>query len=112
MRFSTVAGSILALSNIAHASGEATVRQASVDDLKEVFATVEPLHQLIARSRIGGAVRVTHHTRRRPGAARSGASVVADPKLALQIQTLISASARRSLSVTRQRAILRARRSW
>ena len=88
MRFSTVAGSILALSNIAHASGEATVRPASVDDFKAVIATVEPLHQLIARSRIGGTV-VSLTTREGDQAQPSQElAVVADPKLALQIQAL------------------------
>jgi multidrug efflux pump subunit AcrB len=37
-------------------AAEITVHVAPIEDLKAVIATVEPVHQLIARTRIGGAV--------------------------------------------------------
>lgn len=71
-------------------AAEVTVRAGPVEDRKAVIATVEPVHQLLARARIGGTV-VTLKTREgdRVGDGQELA-VVADPKLALQAQALDS----------------------
>lgn len=37
-------------------AGEITIRPTLVEDRKAVFATVEPVRQLVARSRIGGTI--------------------------------------------------------
>ena len=37
-------------------AAEIAVHVAPIDDLKAVIATVEPVHQLVARARIGGTV--------------------------------------------------------
>lgn len=69
-------------------AGEITIRPTLVEDRKAVFATVEPVRQLVARSRIGGTI--ASLVAAEGAVARSGEelAVVADPKLALQIQAL------------------------
>ena len=78
-----LAGSVVAGAALA---GEVVVRSAEVEDRKAVIATVEPVRQLVARARIGGTV--VSLTIKEGNAVTSGqeVAVVADPKLALQIQ--------------------------
>lgn len=88
MRISAIAGGLLMLSSAAQAASETVIRRTMVEDRKAVIATVEPVHQLVARSRIGGTV-VSLTTREGDQAQPSQElAVVADPKLALQIQAL------------------------
>lgn len=69
-------------------AGETVVRATSVDDMKAVIATVEPVRQLVARARIGGTVA---SLRIREGdVVSAGAEIasIADQKLFLQMQGL------------------------
>lgn len=84
------AGLLLALAapQPAAVAREVTIAPTTVDDRKAVVATVEPVHQLMARSRIGGTV--ASLTIKEGEQAKTGQelAVIADPKLALQIQAL------------------------
>ena len=64
------------------------VRESEIVDRKAVIATVEPLHQLIARARIAGAI--ASLTIKEGDDVKAGQIVaeVADQKLALQMQAL------------------------
>ena len=64
------------------------VRSMDVVDRKAVIATVEPVHELVARARIGGTI--ASLAVREGDSVRAGAevAVVADQKLALQMQAL------------------------
>ena len=78
-----------ALSTLTSATaGEFRVKQAEIDDLKAVIATVEPVRQLVARARIGGTV--VSLSVKEGDAVLSGAEIarVVDQKLALQMQAL------------------------
>lgn len=88
MRAVTIAGFILAFGSAAQAASEVVVQPMTVEDRKAVVATVEPVHQLVARSRIGGTV--ASLTTKEGEQAKPGQelAVIADPKLALQIQAL------------------------
>ena len=79
-------------------AGDVTVSPRMVDDLKAVIATVEPLHQLTARARIGGTViKLTIKEGDRVDAGNVVA-VVVDQKFALQLDALDA----RILSATAQ----------
>jgi membrane fusion protein, multidrug efflux system len=69
-------------------AAETTVRLAPIDDLKAVIATVEPVHQLVARARIGGTV--TSLKIKEGDIVAEGAQIasVADQKPFLQMQAL------------------------
>ena len=69
-------------------AGETTLHLAPIDDLKAVIATVEPVHQLIARARIGGTV--TSLKIKEGDIVAEGAQIAAvvDQKLSLQMQAL------------------------
>jgi RND family efflux transporter MFP subunit len=69
-------------------AGEHVVRTGTVDDRKAVIATVEPVHQLVARARIGGTVVALKTREGDRVTAGQELAVVADPKLALQAQAL------------------------
>lgn len=69
-------------------AGEVTIAPAQVEDRKAVVATVEPVHQLVARSRIGGTVASLMIKEGQQAKTGQELAVVADPKLALQIQAL------------------------
>jgi RND family efflux transporter MFP subunit len=72
-------------------AGEAYVaRSLDVVDRKAVIATVEPVHQLVARARIGGTIATL--TIKEGDTVDAGAVIaqVADEKLALQMQALDS----------------------
>ena len=61
---------------------------ASIDDLKAVVATVEPVHQLVARARIGGTVTALKIKEGDVVVAGAEIALVADQKLFLQMQAL------------------------
>ena len=85
------AGLILALSAALSGSAgaaEIAVHVASIDDLKAVVATVEPVHQLVARARIGGTVTALKIKEGDVVAAGAEIALVADQKLFLQMQAL------------------------
>ena len=69
---------------------EHAVTRQRVDDRKAVIATVEPVHELLARARIGGTVASLAAKEGDRVAAGDRIAVVADPKLLLQIQALQS----------------------
>lgn len=72
------------------AAAEIAVAKRSVEDRKAVIATVEPVHELVARARIGGTI-VTLTVREGDRvAAGDRVAVVADQKLVLQMQALQS----------------------
>jgi membrane fusion protein, multidrug efflux system len=66
------------------------VHATDVADRKAVVATVEPLHQLVARARIGGTIASLAIKEGDVVAAGAEIAVVADQKLALQMQALDS----------------------
>lgn len=69
-------------------AAEITVHVAPIDDLKAVIATVEPVHQLIARARIGGTVAELKIKEGDVVTAGAEIASVADQKLYLQMQAL------------------------
>jgi RND family efflux transporter MFP subunit len=79
----------LALSPPAYAAADRfVVHVAEIQDQKAVIATVEPVHQLLARARIGGTI-VSLKAKEGEGAtAGQEVATVADPKLIIQIQAL------------------------
>ena len=66
------------------------MRAIDVADRKAVVATVEPVHQLVARARIGGTIASLAIKEGDVVAAGAEIAVVADQKLALQMQALDS----------------------
>jgi membrane fusion protein, multidrug efflux system len=66
------------------------VHSTDVADRKAVVATVEPVHQLVARARIGGTIASLAIKEGDVVAAGTEIAVVADQKLALQMQALDS----------------------
>jgi RND family efflux transporter MFP subunit len=69
-------------------AAEIAVHVSAVEDLKPVIASVEPVHQLLARARIGGTV--TELKIKEGDVVTAGAEIasVADQKLFLQMQAL------------------------
>lgn len=89
MRFALIVFSTVILAPYAFAE-DISVHSSQVDDLKSVIATVEPVHLLAARARIGGTIirlKVREGDRLAAGAE---VGLVVDQKLALQIQALDS----------------------
>lgn len=78
---------LLLLAGAAHAA-EVVVSVRQVDDRKAVIATVEPIRQLVARTRLGGTI--TSLKAREGDTVAAGAQIafVEDPKLVLQRQAL------------------------
>ena len=66
------------------------VRTTEVTDRKAVIATVEPIHELVARARIGGTIASLTIKEGDTVAAGAQVAVVTDQKLALQMQALDS----------------------
>jgi membrane fusion protein, multidrug efflux system len=64
------------------------VHSAEIVDRKAVIATVEPVHQLVARARIGGTIVSLAVKEGDTVAAGARIALVADEKLALQMQAL------------------------
>lgn len=69
-------------------AAETVVHVASLEDLKAVIASVEPVHQLIARARIGGTVTALKIKEGDNVVAGAEIASVADQKLFLQMQGL------------------------
>ena len=67
-----------------------TVERRVVDDRKAVIATVEPVHELLARARIGGTVSALTVREGDRVAAGDRIAIVLDPKLLPQMQALQS----------------------
>ena len=85
---------------------------ASIDDLKAVIATVEPVHQLVARARIGGTVTALKIKEGDVVVAGAEIALVADQKLFLQMQALDQRKSNRNRrNATRRRPTSTARRS-
>ncbi len=74
----------------AFAADTFVVHATDVADRKAVVATVEPVHQLVARARIGGTIASLAIREGDVAAAGAEIAVVADQKLALQMQALDS----------------------
>ena len=72
------------------AQDAAVVRAQAVDDRKAVIATVEPVHELVARARIGGTITRLSVKEGDQVATGDRIAVVADQKLVLQMQALAS----------------------
>lgn len=70
------------------AAQQATVARKQVDDRKAVIATVEPVRELRARSRIAGTIAALTVREGDSVAAGDRIALIVDPKLALQIQAL------------------------
>lgn len=81
---------ILAAATTPTLAAETTVTRRAVEDRKAVIATVEPVHELLARARIGGTVTMLGIKEGDRVAAGDRLAVVADQKLALQMQALQS----------------------
>ena len=88
----TVAAVVLGLNTYVSASfaAEQTVRLRAVDDQKAVIATVEPVHELLARARIGGTITSLAVKEGDRVTAGDQIAVIADQKLLLQMQALQS----------------------
>lgn len=85
-----VAVLLVALATPALADQQFTVKRVMVDDLKAVIATVEPVHELVARARIGGTVASLSIKEGDRVAANARIATVADQKLLLQMEALQS----------------------
>ncbi|MFI5001995.1 MAG: efflux RND transporter periplasmic adaptor subunit [Reyranellales bacterium] len=72
------------------AIAQQTVVRQQVDDRKAVIATVEPVRELRARSRIGGTISALTVREGDRVAGGDRIALIVDPKLALQIQALES----------------------
>jgi len=72
------------------AAAEQTVHRQAVADRKAVIATVEPVHELIARARIGGTIATLAVKEGDRVGAGDRLAVIADQKLVLQMAALQS----------------------
>jgi membrane fusion protein, multidrug efflux system len=81
---------LLIISFGASLAQETTAAQRMVDDRKAVIATVEPVHELIARARIGGTITTLSIKEGDQVAAGDRVAVVVDQKLLLQMQAVAS----------------------
>ncbi|AWK88670.1 efflux RND transporter periplasmic adaptor subunit [Azospirillum thermophilum] len=70
------------------ADGRITVRPRPVEDLKAVFATVESVHETLARTRIGGTIADLTVKEGDKVATGQRLATVRDPKLPLQLASL------------------------
>ena len=89
LRLVTAAAVLLAAGN-AWAAEFFVVHLADIADQKAVIGTVEPVHELAARARIGGTIASLTVKEGQQVAAGAELAVVADPKLVLQKQALDS----------------------
>jgi RND family efflux transporter MFP subunit len=62
-------------------------RRTAIEDMKAVIATVEPVHQLAARARIGGTIVALSIKEGEEVAAGAGLATIADEKLRIQMQS-------------------------
>src|ERR1019366_6290398 len=78
----------LALPQASFATDRIVVHAIEVQDQKAVVATVEPVHQLVARARLGGTILALKAKEGDSAEAGAELATVADPKLMLQMQAL------------------------
>jgi multidrug efflux system membrane fusion protein len=90
IRILTVSMIVLVAAALPAQAAEQAVERRLVDDRKAVIATVEPVHELLARARIGGTIATLAVREGDAVTAGDRVAVVADPKLLLQIQALQS----------------------
>ena len=88
MRISSLLVSLCCLLPTSLRANEFTVTTSQVEDQKAVVATVEPVHQLVARARIGGTIVALKAQEGDRVAAGQELATVADQKLVLQMQAL------------------------
>jgi RND family efflux transporter MFP subunit len=88
IRAALASGLLLALSLLPAFAEQQTVAERIVDDRKAVIATVEPVHELTARSRIGGTITSLTVKEGDEVAASDRIAIVVDQKLLLQMQAL------------------------
>ncbi|KAA5602409.1 efflux RND transporter periplasmic adaptor subunit [Blastochloris sulfoviridis] len=79
-----IAGLACTLFASAAPAAEIVVKSAPVEDWKAVFATVEPVRQLVARARIGGTIETLNVKEGDEIAAGAEVATVVDEKLLLQ----------------------------
>ena len=79
---------VIALPQAAFAADSFVVHAVEVQDQKAVVATVEPVHQLVARARLGGTIVSLKAKEGERAEAGAELATVADPKLVLQMQAL------------------------
>jgi membrane fusion protein, multidrug efflux system len=85
-----IALAMLCVSAGAAAAAETSVTRRTIEDRKAVIATVEPVHELVARARIGGTVSTLSVKEGDSVAAGDRVALVADQKLQLHIAALQS----------------------
>jgi membrane fusion protein, multidrug efflux system len=90
MRRFLAAAALLLAADTGWAGEPFVVRLADIADQKAVIGTVEPIHELAARARIGGTIASLTVKEGQEVAAGAEIAVVADPKLVLQKQALDS----------------------
>jgi membrane fusion protein, multidrug efflux system len=86
----TVAAFCLAAAPAWGGGAETSVVRKTIEDRKAVIATVEPVHELVARARIGGTVSTLSVKEGDRVAAGDRVALIADQKLLLQIAALQS----------------------
>jgi len=111
MRANLMIAALLLASPPALAGGEFAVHTSEVADRKAVIATVEPVHRLLARARIGGTIASLSVKEGDSAAAGAEIAVVADPKLVLEMQGLPVTPNLAARGGLRLRRAARARRS-
>jgi membrane fusion protein, multidrug efflux system len=89
-RIALIVGSALLAGLVVPAAAQQAVALKQVEDRKAVIATVEPVRELVARSRIGGTITTLAVREGDRVAAGDQIALVVDPKLALQIKALDS----------------------
>src|SRR5579862_6412323 len=89
-RFLTIVMALFLHPSAASAAEPFTVHTVDIVDQKAVIATVEPVHELAARARIGGTIASLSVHEGQEVADNAELAVVADPKLVLQKQALDS----------------------
>jgi RND family efflux transporter MFP subunit len=89
-RIAALAASMLLAGLCLPAAAQQAVALKRVEDRKAVIATVEPVRELVARSRIGGTITTLAVREGDRVAASDRIALVVDPKLALQIKALDS----------------------
>ena len=90
MRRFIIAAALLLPAGGAWAAEPFVVHLADIADQKAVIGTVEPIHELAARARIGGTIASLTVKEGQEVAAGAEIAVVADPKLVLQRQAIDS----------------------
>lgn len=89
-RVPIVAAAIALVAICPASAAEQKVMRQMVDDRKAVIATVEPVHELVARARIGGTITVLKVKEGDRVATGDNIATVMDLKLQLQMQALES----------------------